>query len=277
MHYDSITALGIIGLLIFLFLYIVFSVLRDAIYFFLIHYFGLVNLFILKEEQQNILNELNKINYYKNLSVVGKNYFYHRVIVFMINKHFFGDGIKLSDEVKTYISASAVQLTFHIRGFYIEHIQLIRVFPQAVWSQMAQHDVKGLTTGGGVMWLSWPDIKKGFDFPDDGINLGIHEMAHAFKFTLRCDHSSSNRICSSIRNWSNAAKSSFLKLQEGDTSFFRSYGATNMEEYWAVNVECFFEKPEEFVQLYPEIYILLCKVFNQNPLNASNDYQLRNK
>ena len=101
MHYDSITALGIIGLLIFLFLYIVFSVLRDAIYFFLIHYFGLVNLFILKEEQQNILNELNKINYYKNLSVVGKNYFYHRVIVFMINKHFFGDGIKLSDEVKT--------------------------------------------------------------------------------------------------------------------------------------------------------------------------------
>lgn len=180
----------------------------------------------------------------------------------------------MSDEVKSYISACAVQLTFRIRGFYIEHIQLIRVFPKAVWSQLVQHDVKGLTTGGGVMWLSWPDIKKGFDFPDDGINLGIHEMAHAFKLTLRCDSSSSHHICTSITNWSIASKPAFIKLQEGDTSYFRKYGATNMEEFWAVNVECFFEKPEEFMNLYPENYISLCKVFNQNPLNNKFDFAL---
>ena len=248
--------------------------MRDVIYFCLIHYFGFINLFISKEKQQNILNELNNIKYYKNLIVTGKNYFYHRVIVFMINKHFFGDGIKISDEVKTYISASAVQLTFRIRGFYIEHIQLIRVFPKAVWSQMAQHDVKGLTTEGGVMWLSWPDIKKGFDFPEDGINLGIHEMAHAFKLTLRCDTNSSHRICKNISQWKNNSKTAFQKLQEGDTSFFRRYGATNMDEFCAVNVECFFEKPEEFMHRYPEIYMALCKVFNQNPLNSEKNYDV---
>ncbi len=272
MQNDSITAIGFLALLIFLFLYIIFSVLRDVIYFFLIHYFGSISLFISKEKQQSILAELNKISYYRKLSADGKEFFYHRVVVFMMNKHFFGDGIKLSDEVKTYISASAVQLTFHIRGFYIEHIQLIRVFPQAVWSRMVQHNVKGLTTGGGVMWLSWPDIKKGFDFPEDGINLGIHEMAHAFKLTLRCDTTSSHRICKSITQWKNNSKISFQKLQEGDTSFFRSYGATNMEEFWSVNVECFFEKPEEFMHLYPEIYFPLCKVFNQNPMNTNSDY-----
>lgn len=272
--HDTIFAVILIGLTLFLLLYIAFYVLRDVIYFFLIHYLGFINQFISTENQLNIISELKKIKYYQNLSISGKNFFYHRVIVFMMNKHFFGDGINLSNEVKTYISASAVQLTFRIRGFYIEHIQLIRVFPKAIWSQLAQHEVKGLTTGGGVMWLSWPDIKKGFDFPDDGINLGIHEMAHAFKLTLRCESASSHQICTSITKWAAVSKYAFIKLEEGDTSFFRKYGATNMEEFWAVNVECFFEKPEEFIKLYPEIYFSLCKVFNQNPLNAINDYEL---
>lgn len=131
---------------------------------FLIHYLGFINQFISTKNQLNIISDLNKIKYYQNLSISGKSFFYHRVIVFIMNKHFFGDGINLSNEVKTYISASAVQLTFRIRGFYIEHIQLIRVFPKAIWSQLAQHEVKGLTTGGGVMWLSWPDIKKDLIF-----------------------------------------------------------------------------------------------------------------
>ena len=244
------------------------------IYFFLLHYFKLDNFFITRTQQQFILSELVKINYYRNLSKAGKKYFYHRTIVFMLNKHFFGDGIKLSDEIKIYISACAVQLTFRIRGFYIEHIQLIRVFPQHVWSQMAQHDIKGITTGGGVMWLSWVDIKKGFEFPKDGINLGIHEMAHAFKLSLRCEQYDGGHYCSAINIWRRNSTPAFERLRTGEEKFFRSYGATNMEEFWAVSVEVFFEQPDKLMLQYPEIYFSLCKVFNQNPLNTDSDYSI---
>ena len=266
-------AVGVFGLLAFLILYVVYYTWRDMIYFFLMHYCGLIHLFISQSKQQFIQSELSKINYYRNLSVTGKNYFYHRTVVFMLNKKFFGDGIPLSDEIKIYISASAVQLTFRIRGFYIEHIQLIRVFPGAVWSQLAQHEVKGLTTGGGVMWLSWDDIKKGFQFPEDGINLGIHEMAHAFKLSLRCEQYDGGHYCSAINLWRTNAATAFQRLRSDEENFFRSYGGTNMEEFWAVNVECFFEKPEEFMHLYPEIYFSLCRVFNQNPINTNSDYR----
>ncbi len=243
------------------------------IYFFLLHYFGLDGLFITHSQQQFILSELEKIIYYQNLSKVGKNYFYHRTVVFILNKHFFGDGIKLSDEIKIYISACTVQLTFRIRGFYIEHIQLIRVFPKAMWSQLVQHEVKGLTTGGGVMWLSWEDLKKGFEFPQDGINLGIHEMAHAFKLSLGCEKGFTNRFCNAIEIWRRNSSAAFKRLQNGEENFFRSYGATNMEEFWAVSVEVFFEQPDKLLLQYPEIYFSLCKVFNQNPLNIDSDYR----
>ncbi|MEI7489227.1 MAG: hypothetical protein WCJ72_17810, partial [Chryseobacterium sp.] len=37
-----------------------------------------------------------KFNYYNNLSETGKNYFYHRTVVFMLNKKFFGDMLQQS-------------------------------------------------------------------------------------------------------------------------------------------------------------------------------------
>ncbi len=120
------------GAFIFIVLYIIFYSWRDVYYFFCMQVLGESRWFVSKEREQFILSELEKIAYYRNLSKKGKEYFYHRVLVFMLNKHFFGDGIKMSDEIKIFITASAVQITFRIRGFYIEHIQLIRVFPQSV-------------------------------------------------------------------------------------------------------------------------------------------------
>lgn len=267
--------LGIICItFLVIFIFIALNAWRDVLLFLCMQLFGRVNLFLPPARNQFILAELEKNNYYQNLSAKGKLFFYHRVLVFMMSKRFFGDGLTMSDEMKVDIASCAVQLTFRIRGFYIDHIQLIRVFPHSIWSRMVQHQVKGLTTGGGVMWLSWPDIKKGFELPEDGINLGLHEMAHAFMLTVKCESYSTRRICRRMRAWRLASQAEFLSLKAGNDSLFRKYGGTNGDEFFAVSVECFYEQPHEFARQFPEIYKAMCRIFNQDPLNTEGDYKL---
>ena len=98
-------------------------------------------------------------------------------------------------------------------------------------------------------------------------------MAHAFKLSLGCEKGFTNRFCNAIDVWRRNSFDTFQKLKSGEEKFFRSYGATNMEEFWAVSVECFFEQSEEFMHQFPESYFALCKVFNQNPLNTDSDYR----
>jgi Mlc titration factor MtfA (ptsG expression regulator) len=258
----------------FIILYIIFYTWQDALYFFCMQALGNVNWFVSAERQQYILSILSKLDYYNNLSAKGKKYFFNRVVVFILNEHFFGDGIKMSDEVKVYIASCAVQITFRIRGFYIDHIQLIRVFPHSVYSRLAQHQVKGLTTGGGVMWLSWSDIQQGFAQQHDGINLGIHEMAHAFMLTLKPEERPNSFINRRISDWKKLAEPEFEHIKTGENTFFRQYGGANMYEFFAVSVECFFEEPEKFSSQYNAIYRALCIVFNQDPMNKTDDYKL---
>lgn len=272
-EYSSILAAVIpVLILSLLLLYAIYYSYMDIIYFFLFRYAGLSRIKFSSQKENFIVSELQKIRFYNNLSTKGKKFFLNRVMVFMLSKKFFGDGIKLSDEIKIYIAASAVQITFRIRRFYIDHIHLIRVFPTSVYSRLAQHRVKGLTTGAGVMWLSWDNIREGFQFPDDGINLGIHEMAHAFKLTIQND--GYHHLKNEFDDWMLASQATFMKVQEGDYSFFRKYGSTNRDEFFAVSVECFFEQPEIFANNYPSDYNSLCLLFNQDPLNSSNDYRI---
>jgi len=45
-----------------------------------------------------------------------------------------------------------------------------------------------------------------------------------------------------------------------------SYAATNYQEFWAVCVENFFERPSTFKIQLPELYDAICKLLNQDML-----------
>jgi hypothetical protein len=46
------------------------------------------------------------------------------------------------------------------------------------------------------------------------------------------------------------------------------YGASNKAEFFAVTSEYFFNQPELFKENHPELFELMCLIFNQNPMNA---------
>ena len=50
-----------------------------------------------------------------------------------------------------------------------------------------------------------------------------------------------------------------------EVSLFRNYCATNLDEFFSVAVECFFEKPHEFKNYNPKLYSLLSKILKLDP------------
>ncbi len=57
-------------------------------------------------------------------------------------------------------------------------------------------------------------------------------------------------------------------------SFLREYAKTNESEFFAVAVECFFERPQLMKDHEPKLFFSFCKLLNQNPLNTSHNYRL---
>jgi hypothetical protein len=56
-------------------------------------------------------------------------------------------------------------------------------------------------------------------------------------------------------------------------SILRDYAFVNKEEFFSVCVEYFFEVPEMLKQDKPELFAMLCRMLNQNPLNTTIDYR----
>jgi hypothetical protein len=51
---------------------------------------------------------------------------------------------------------------------------------------------------------------------------------------------------------------------DGKKNVLRPYAATNLEEFWAVSVECFFEAPIEFKRSIPQLYHKTGAILNQD-------------
>ena len=64
-------------------------------------------------------------------------------------------------------------------------------------------------------------------------------------------------------------------LNANEKHFFRRYAFENIEEFFAVAVENFFERTQQFHQEQPELYRILVNLFKQDPLtlNASRPQQ----
>ena len=72
-----------------------------------------------------------------------------------------------------------------------------------------------------------------------------------------------NDLMQSIERY---AESEMANLQANQDHFFRKYAFDNMEEFFAVAVENFFERPTPFQQAQPRLYSILAELFKQDPV-----------
>ncbi|WMI68470.1 zinc-dependent peptidase [Mangrovimonas sp. YM274] len=210
----------------------------------------------LNKSQRAILR--NKFTFYKKLYPKQQRFFEHRVASFIADKDFIGrGGVKVSEEMKVLISATAVMLTFGFRDFYIGLIDKIFIYPEAFYSNMNESYHKGeFNPKLQALVLSWKDFEAGYEIENDNLNLGIHEFAHAIHLNSYKEKDVSATIfADSFKELIDLlAKDEGLRKALIESEYFRNYAYTNQFEFIAVIIETFIETPKEFQSLFPEIY-----------------------
>lgn len=204
-----------------------------------------------------------KLLFYNKLSDASKQKFLERLGELLLVKRFSGrEGLEVNDEMKILLCGALTMLTFGFEKFKIRGFDYFVIFPNTFYSKLLERQVKGLTVGTGYVYLSWDNVMSGIENPTNGINLALHEMAHALYIDYF--HARPNWRKFEDFEWE-AIKEIEAMRNRHQVPFLRHYAAENTAEFFAVCVEYFFEKPISFKQNRPIIYKELCKVLKQDP------------
>lgn len=209
---------------------------------------------------------VSRLSYYRNLNQEDQRLFYERVKKFIADKEFIPmeiSEVNITD--KLLIASSAVQLTFGLDEFILSRFHTIYVYPNHFYNRNTKHYHKGEVNLHGTISLSLHDFHEGNKNETDGINLGLHEMAHALRVEQFLEQDQDDFFNTYYAKFSIELANEMKSSENND--FIRAYGKTNKHEFFAVAVENFFERPKQFKELMPQLYEHFVLLLNQNPLD----------
>ena len=179
--------------------------------------------------------------------------------------------VKLTRAMKAIICCGASQLVFGLPRESLTYFEKIIVYPDYYNSKYTHKRHKGeVNPGLRVIVFSWRGVIEGLDRPDDGLNLLLHEFAHALWLEHKLmQHQYKVLNEDVIEEFERLAAAEMGELHTNEQHFFRRYAFESIEEFFAVAVENFFERSEIFVRDLPHLYIVLTKILKQDPLQIT--------
>ncbi|MES2513425.1 MAG: zinc-dependent peptidase [Bacteroidota bacterium] len=223
--------------------------------------------------------------YYQKLDQAGKQLFQTRVSLFIDRKSITGrQNFVITRQVQVILASAAVQVTLGLETWDVDYFNQILIYPSEYKNPQTGNMHKGETNMGGFMCFSWEDFLKGNQTPDDKVNLGLHEFAHALRFSGVNGNETDYFFDNYFKRWLACAAHEYTRMRRGNASILRKYGAVNINEFFSVVVETFFEKPLEFKSKLPELFhqtsILLNQTFSDDGrvrLNCREDLLKQNR
>lgn len=215
------------------------------------------------------------------------------VQVFLAEKIFEGcGGLELNDEIRVCIAAYACLLLLHRDTDYYPSLRTVLVYPSTFVVPTMRHVGSGVMEEGhrvlageswqeGAVVLAWDEICKAIQSPGSGYNVVLHEFAHQLDYedgqtdgAPVLGHGESwKEQKRRYADWSRVMHAEFERLrtrvQRGEVTVLRDYGATSPAEFFAVATECFFTKPQELQQNHPELYEQMKWYYQQDPAQWS--------
>jgi Mlc titration factor MtfA (ptsG expression regulator) len=230
------------------------------------HYMALV---LYSKSKRDFLHNYytQKFTFYNQLSAKKQLKFIYRVMVIRKTNRIKVDKeiLHVNHDIELMLSAAFAQITFGFTNFELRGFSKIIIYPDSFYSKLAGNHVNGLTVGNGYIYLSWNHFLKGYQNTEDKVNLALHELAHAL-YIDKFHYEGSMRWY----EWEDQAIKVYKQINEhSEITFFRSYAKTNMAEFWAVSIECFFEDPTNFKKQFPELYEATAKLLKQDLLAVS--------
>lgn len=223
---------------------------------------------ILQEKSATFHDHLmENIHFYRILPEEQKKRFLERTTAFMTLHTFEYVNIEKEERMPLLISAAAVQLTFGLDEFLLDHFKVIYVLKEDYHYGHYNMPFMGHVDHTGI-YLSWNNFLRGFDNYSDAHNVGIHEMAHALTYVnfVSEEGGKDEHFKEEFRNFSKTARPIFEAMQKGEVNMLDPYAATNYNEFWAVAVETFFEKSFQMRAEMPELYHAMSVLLRQDPL-----------
>ncbi len=237
----------------------------------------------LTAEQRQIIDEtvplLNKLPDDLHQKLEGK------VNLFLQQVEFIGcDDLEVTEEMELSIAAQACLLVVNTDTWY-KHLRTILIYPGAFRSQHKQYEGYVVTEENqvrlGESWsygpvvLSWAHSEQGAVNEFDGKNVVFHEFAH--QIDNLSGHTDGAPLMSKGQSFAEyervileAYETHVQNVEAGRRTVLDAYGATAHEEFFAVAVEVFFEKPKQLKAEEPEVYEQLALLFNLDPASWVN-------
>lgn len=242
--------------------------------------FTLYNLFhpVKKITARERLFILNFLKPFYDLTPLQRKEFLVRFAWFKSKKHFvFYGNIENKEEIKAYVAASAVLLTLGLRNYRFEKsIKRVIVYPSKYYSKISKnHHVGEYNPRLRTLVFSAESLKDGFEIPNDNINLGIHEVAHALMIeTFKKNNFEAERFQFGLAKVKELFDDESFSFRLSESSYFRDYGKTNFVEFFAVATENFVETPSQFKRDFPNLYEIVRRMLNLD-LNDTS-WQIKN-
>lgn len=203
-----------------------------------------------------------------------------KISVFLDQVEFVGPGdLDVTPEMELSIAAQACMLVLG-RDIWYDNLRSVIIYPGAFKSRTQRHSgyvvTEEETVRLGESWshgrivLSWEHSQSGAADDSDGHNVVFHEFAHQIDDLT----GSTNGVPllsegQSFAEWESAFLTAYeahvRDVQSGRKTVLDAYGATAHEEFFAVAVEVFFERPEALRRDEPEVYAQLVKLFQLDP------------
>lgn len=218
---------------------------------------------ILKEE----------VSFYRNLDDAGKSRFEAMLTDFLNETSIEGVGTEITDLDKVLIASSAVIPIFGFPGWKYQNLTNVVLYPDTFNSDFQfegeSRNIMGMVGSGfmnGQMLLSREALTKGFSANSGKENAAIHEFVHLIdKSDGATDGLPENLLPHEYATpWLKMMHKEMHNIETGKSDI-NPYAITNEAEFLAVASEYFFEKPEKFEKMHPELYEMLSRMFAQDP------------
>ncbi len=207
--------------------------------------------------------------------------------LFLDQKEFAGaGGLTVTDEMAVHIAAQACLPVLRLgldgyAGFVgiVVHPDEVVAAREVVDDDGIVHEYDEVLSGeameGGPLMLSWTDVHAAGESADWAYNVVIHEFAHVLDMADGApDGVPVLPSAAARRQWAQAIDDEYEafceRVDRGDDTTLDPYGATGVEEFFAVAVEAFFVAPSTTRDEHPALYALFADYFKQDPAALGN-------
>ena len=221
------------------------------------------------EPWRDVMNR--RVPFYSGLDEAGKQRFEDDVRIFVAEQRIYGPrGATVEDRIKVLVGASAAILTHGLPDWEwpgLRDIVIYRTSFDEDYQVGGDNPILGMVHAQGPIVFSAKDLRHGFGKPRDGLNVGLHELAHVMDFADgRADGVPAGLTWVGTAPWIQLVAERLGELQQGaDSGALRDYAGVNEAELFAVAVEVFFERPRSLKKKDPELYEMLQRFFHQDP------------